>query len=367
MDPLETLVLDLRRRQLVALRGELGSATTGHDRRVADAMIFGVGIVNDLAVDATWLQSLINNLITIAEQDERFAFLGQIPEAPVLAMMRALALEQTVFGDQSRPVAELSLLMGLFTVVLDGLLDEAPTELMPAREWLDAVMNPAAWGTLEALPPMGASHPVTQTLEWLTRELIQRLTSQPGWRQDESVRREFATATSIAYASEVESVHIRITDASLSTEEARRRVLAKSTNPIWAGALIPFCVHGWPAGIEPEVFGELARSIGAFGGWLDDVVDVLSDLRADRWSSVLLELQESAQTLPARNDDPRGRLLDLLKVSFVAGRLSAVGVERLRTVRSGLAKNGLAEEALLPALADVTEALLNHSAGPPRA
>ena len=52
------------------------------------------------------------------------------------------------------------------------------------------------------------------------------------------------------------------------------------TAPIWAGALIPACVHGWPPGIDPSAFAGLARSIGAFGGWVDDVVDVVEDLHA---------------------------------------------------------------------------------------
>jgi len=341
MNLLEVLGKDLRLRQLTTLRAEIPEAFEGHERRLSEAMMMGLRLVNELADDVTWLQKLIGDLVTVAERDPRFAFLDAIPEAPILSMTRALALERSVFGDETREVAELSLLMGMFTVVLDGLLDEAPLDLQPARAWLDSVMGASRWGDGQPLPDMGVvEHPVTEALGWLTRELTHRLVMQDGWQRDALVRQQFSAAAQSSYSSELESAHCRITDQTATIADSRRRILAKSTAPIWAGALIPFCVHGWPSRINPVEFAELARSIGAFGGWIDDVVDVAVDLHSDRWSMVLLELNDIAQALTAapRRDDPRPTIVDALRIPFVAGRLASIGRDRLRTIRMGLAK-----------------------------
>lgn len=361
LDPLQVSVDGLRRRQLAALRGELPDTFEGHRRRLASATLTGLSIIGELTDAAPHLQQLVTEVATIAERDPRFSFLNALPEGPALSMMRALALERATFATETPEVARLALLMGMFTLLLDGLLDEAPETLRPLRSWLDATMDPDAWDAGRTpRPPEPSGHPVADALCWLAAETIATLTHQPGWRDDALVREQFAAATRAAYRAELASLDCRMSDNPAPLADVEQRVLAKSTAPIWAGSLIPFCVHGWPASIDPAAFAELAGEIGRFGGWLDDVVDVAVDLRADRWSMALLTLHAIVRELrPAANGhDPRLPIVELLGFPFVGEHVAELGVARLRAVRAALAANGIAEDALLPVLADVATACL---------
>ncbi len=182
----------------------------------------------------------------------------------------------------------------------------------------------------------------------------------PGWN-DPRAREEFTRATHAAYATEIQSVSCRITDDQAPLQDQRERVLGKSTSCIWAGALIPTVVHGWPDGIDPDAFERLARSIGAFGGWIDDIVDLADDLKADRWSMPLFEILTMVSLLDnnARPEpDIRRSLADGLTHPLIAGRLPFVGTLRLIAVRDALREAGIDERHVLPVLADVAEACL---------
>src|SRR5437879_13303459 len=93
---------------------------------------------------------------------------------------------------------------------------------------------------------------------------------------------------------------------------------------------------------------------------VDDAGDMANDLRAERWSTVLFELNDVAPLLtsPRAADDPRLAMIDALRIPFVAGRLASMGVDRLRKVRSELASVDLGETELLTILAVVEGACL---------
>ncbi len=133
IDTLSVAVSDLRVRQLDALRREIPDAFALHDSRMSLAMTSGLAIVNELVDGQPYLQGLMTRLMVLAEENPQFAFLQMIPDGPVLSMMRANALEKALFGVETREVAELALMIGLFTIMLDGLLDEAPEHLRPIK------------------------------------------------------------------------------------------------------------------------------------------------------------------------------------------------------------------------------------------
>lgn len=356
LDTLDFAVHDIRRRQLDVLMANLPAAFNDHQARMSAAMSSGLLIVNDLAEEEPNLRELMTRIAVLAEHDPRLVFLQAIPEAPVLSMMRASALEREIFDKETRDVAELALLIGLYTVLLDGLLDEAPELLRPIKPWLDNLM------TLELVagPPPSTSHPVTDALVWAGARAVSRLPGLPGWA-DETTRNEFRRATRAAYDSELASVSCRISDGNTSIRDHTGTVLEKSTSCIWAGALLPFVVHGWPASIHPHAFESLAKSIGAFGGWIDDIVDLSVDLRADRWSMPLLEIYNLTSLLDARLDnggDVRQVLAESLQHSLIAGRLPALGLSRIDRVRDCLTANGIPEARILPVLGDVARVCL---------
>lgn len=327
-----------------------------HDRRMSTAMASGLSIVNELVDAQPYLQSLMTRLMVLAEEDPQLAFLQMIPEGPVLSMMRANALEKALFGVETREVAELALMIGLFTIMLDGLLDEAPEHLRPISAWLDSLMR---LGRESDGPPQG-NHPVADALAWSGSRAVTRARQMPGWN-DHRAREEFTRATDAAYRTELLSVSCRITDARTGLHEQRERVLGKSTSCIWAGALIPTVVHGWPNGIDPGAFERLARSIGAFGGWIDDIMDLAEDLKADRWNMPLFEILTMVSLLDTNTgpeSDIRRSLADGLTHPLIAGRLPFVGTLRLIAVRDALRESGIDERHILPVLADVSEACL---------
>ncbi|HWV24943.1 MAG TPA: hypothetical protein VNZ58_12200 [Thermomicrobiales bacterium] len=355
--PLDLTVRDIRLRQWEILQAALPvEPHDSHNTRMSAAMTRGLAIVHDMSATQPHLRDLMIQIMTLAERDPRLAFLQAIPNGPILAMMRATTLERAAFGTETNEVAEMALLIGLFTVLLDGLLDEAPELLAPARSWLDRLM------TLERPPgdiPSGL-HPVTEVLAWAGAESVGRLSSLDGW-QDPVVREEFTRATLAAYQTELTSLTCRITDTRVSQREQRTRIVAKSSACIWAGALIPTVIHGWPADIDPRAFETLARAIGEFGGWVDDIVDLADDLRADRWSMPLLEIHAIISLLDTRLSDgldPRPELANALQHPFIAGKLPALGVNRLDRVRDALARIRIPEDSILPVLGDVAWACL---------
>lgn len=54
-------------------------------------------------------------------EDPRFRFLLSIPSVSVLTVARSRALERVLYGTTTDAVAELGLLLSLFTILLDGL------------------------------------------------------------------------------------------------------------------------------------------------------------------------------------------------------------------------------------------------------
>ena len=358
-EPLQVLVDDVKTRQLDAIRIELAGVMSGHAGRLSAGTRMGLEIMNRVAQQHTNAGLFVRELVSLAATDDRFAFLRAIPDGPVLSMMRALALEQTVFSETTDAVAELALLMGLFTVLLDGLLDEVPDELAPIKSRLDDVMLGQSWGDARRSLPLSeaaeSSHPVAELTVWLANEVVRRIVTQPVWQRDDILRREFRAATAAAYTAEVRSTAMRISTGARA--DAGERVIEKSASCIWAGALIPFCIHGWPTDIDPREFEALARAVGAYGGWIDDVVDILVDLRADRWSAVLLELDSAATSLGAHGTVWQ-RLALALYTPMVVDRLPHAGVARLRIIREQLRMLRLREDVLLPAIGDMTTACL---------
>lgn len=365
VDPLGSAVTDLRLRLLAALQREAPEAFVGQPERAAAATLRGLGVIDRLAEEQPQLRELVHQVAALREREPRLAFLAAIPDAPILSMQRALSLERAVTGTASDDVAELALLIGLFTVLLDGLLDEVPDLLRSTRPWLDQVMSLKGDSTALATWDDAAAHPVTRVLRWAASEAICRLRAHPGWR-DPTAREQFSLATAAAYQSELRSAACRISDRTTALALQRQRIVEKSTTCIWAGALIPFVVHGWPPGLLPSRFADLAYDIGGYGGWLDDTIDVLEDLRADRWSSVLLDLYDRLATLGAAGEkaDRRDLLAQALRSPLLTARLTPAGVERFRAVRKNLAAVGLAESDVLPALADVAVACLGDNPAP---
>ena len=71
--------------------------------------------------------------------------------------------------------------MGMFTLLLDGLLDEAPSDLAIASTWLRNAMNPQNWGGAGLEEFRCPTLPVTDALCWLTKSIVDTVTTSAGW------------------------------------------------------------------------------------------------------------------------------------------------------------------------------------------
>jgi hypothetical protein len=355
-DNLELIVHDLRVHQLDALIGTRPDAFTHYFERMSRATTEGLAIVNEMAIHRPELRTLMSQIVSLAETDRRLGFLDGIPEGPLLAVMRARALERAIFDIETEEVARIALLIGIFTVLLDGVIDEAPEIFATIQPWLDQTMN------LASPPPEPPAnlHPVAQAIVWSATSAISGLAKTTGWR-DPTARAEFVRATKAAYQTELVSTTCLISDRSVPPGEMRKRIADKSTACIWAGALIPMVVHGWPEGIDPAGFEELARTVGAFSGWIDDIVDLGIDLRADRWSMPLLEIYDLVTEFDpgvVQRSSPGSIVYDGLLHPWIGKRLPGLGVLRWQAVCGAMEALGMTDDVIVPVMADVARAAL---------
>ncbi len=355
-DTLELTTQSMRIRQLDALMAVRPDAFEDYYRRMSRATTTGLAIVHDLAADRPELHSLMSQIMSLAETDRRLTFLQAIPGGPILASMRATTLERAMFGTETEPTARIALLIGIFTLLLDGVIDEAPEIFATIQPWLQRTM------TLEQRPedPPGDLHPIATAICWAAASAIGELAHGPGWR-DPVARTEFIRATKSAYQTELESTTCRMSDLALDVAQCRERIVAKSTACIWAGALIPMVVHGWPAGTDPAAFETLAKTVGAFSGWIDDIVDLDLDLRADLWSMPLLEIYDlviDIDPAAARRADRANVVYDGLLHPWIGPRLPGLGVMRWQAVCDAIRAMGIDEDLVVPVMADVARASL---------
>jgi hypothetical protein len=364
MDPLEVLCSDLRAQQLRVLRARAPEAHDGHAARMAAYTGDGVGSMHRvLEASGIGAERIEACLLRVAE-DRRFTFLDVIPSVSILTVARSRALEQGLFGTTTDEAAELSLLLSLFTILLDGLADEAPEALAADAPALAGVMLGQEWaatGVPPTFPPRPDRHPAAALLCDVTIEIIRRAVASDGWRAEPQVRWRFAAAARAAYLAEVESVPLTM-NGSPPPERAvlADAVRAKSVHWAVVTALAPLCVRGRPPGLDLDAYERFARALGAFGGWIDDVADVLPDLRDGRWSNVLLDLAGGGPSWPGA--DLRTAIVYRLVDEAAAARLVATGARLYDDALGQLRTIPLDSGPLATVLADITECALETEA-----
>lgn len=345
-----------------AICAAVPGAGSASDERLAAAAEDVLRLLRELFRDDPELETLGWQLVTLTAGDPRLAFLEAVPAAAALPLVRTRAIEAALFGTQTQAVAEIGLLMALFTLTLDGLRATAVRELADARPWLTEVMRGQAWvaagpGAVPAVPSDDL-HPLAQLLLRIATGLITRITAQPGWR-DDAVRAELRIALADAYDAELTGPDTPIVGGDRSPGDLRVLVAAKPSARAWREALIPLCVHGWPPALDACAFARFAAAVGAYSGWVDGAAGVARDVEANRWNPVLLELERLDHGLA---QGPRStapvRLVRRLQTPGVVEALADDGVERLEAVRDvarGLGRGGAALET---ALVDVARASL---------
>lgn len=224
-----------------------------------------------------WSPGLLASCDALADTDHRFAFCRALPRSALFGETVVVSGYRAGAGDDPPEAAkEAGRLVNMFVTTLDGICDEAPEllpEVVPATNDLFASF-PAA-----SLTQPSGRHPVV----WLTYEvavsavsIIREQLSRPeaahiGERLTEAVR--------AAYRAEIESLTLRI-DLETSNRDSLGEVLDERTRlskatfnaSLQIGALFARCDDDMA-----ERLAAAAARIGAFFGWVDDLVDLELD------------------------------------------------------------------------------------------
>lgn len=361
IDPLEVIASDLRERQLAVIRDRARAVyDDGYISRMAESTKNSIGSLHRMLRASGINSDRIEGYLLFIGEDPRFGFLNVIPSVAVLTVARSRALEQGLFGTITDASTEMGLLLSLYTILLDGLMDETPEVIAADSEVLTAVMLGQEWAVTGA-PPVFPSrpdrHPLATLLCQVTSEFIRRVVTSDGWRRDLEVRRRFVAASRAAFLAEVESVPLTIVGSPPHERLAISRALrAKSVHCSVVTALAPVCLRGSPSGLDLEAYEAFARAVGAYSGWIDDIADVLLDLRQGRWSNVLLHVLEATPRSPGT--DLRTAMAYRVTDERLAERLAATGAALYENVLTHLELLPLSPEPLLAVLADITRSAL---------
>lgn len=363
-DPLEILCQDLQRRQLHALQQRVPSAYEGHQTRMASYTAQGLVTLRRIMTSTSIDQSKFEDCLALAKQDAQFAFLHDISTAAILSTARTRALERGIFGTSSDAVAELALLLSLFTNLLDGLVDEAPIFLIPDRELLYDIMVQQDWAetcTPPSYAPRQDRHPVVTLLYEVMFEIIRRIVQCKPWRDDSLLRERIASATRGAFVAESESVRCLLNETPPTDFDIYRRALqAKSVKWARVITLAPLCVRGWPTTLDADRYYQFIQQLGIYGGWIDDIADLALDLRQSRWSNVLLDLYTYLPWPPQRlHTDLRSTLLRALTFDYVTDRLVEMGGKLYDQLMWSLDQLSINSSDLILLFADLAQSWLD--------
>ncbi len=350
---------ELVRQQLLAISDRARSSRDGADGRAVRRRALGEATMRAVLTSAGLTNGDIASLSDLADNEARFDFLRWLPHAASVGGAAGDASEMALFGTCSGEARELTALVQMFTLMLDGLIDDA-SEIFPqdARtslfEFLQRGLDPALPAPEPAEPDHG--HPAVVTLNQIAREWIRRTRATLGWF-DTVIAGEMRAATSAALLAEYGSA-LRPLEATISPPELElwRDVLrAKSVNAVWVSCLVPICVHGWPPNLDSPACRRLASCMGTYVGWIDDIDDALTDLEHGRWSEVLLDMYIYAGSPPVEDGKTLvDILLEALADEQIRQKLVNTGVRHHDNLSTALADSVSDSEPIMQLIEDVT-------------
>jgi hypothetical protein len=355
-DPLGVMTRALRQEQLAALKKEAGWDSGGYTERMAGYASSGLAAMQRIVASSSIEEGRLEACLALADADPNLAFLANVPGAALLAAARGKALEQAIFGSGSEAVEELALLMSVFTNLLDGLVDEAPDYLAPDLAALFEIMDRREWARTGQRPVLEVKqrHPVVALLLDVAVEIICRVVTAVPWQADPDLRVRFSAAAGEAFSAESASSDCALVGPPADPAGYRAALRAKSVAWAWVTALVPLCTRGWPASLDPSTYRHFVATLGVYGGWVDDIADLDRDLRARRWSNVLLGVAEWLGPRASKTD-LRSSLLYALGDGGLTRSLVRTGTSLYQGVRASAAAAGLDLAPLQPVLCDLTQ------------
>jgi len=354
---------DLVRRQLLAISDRSSQPFGGNAERMTRRVKDGRETLREVLSAAGVTQQDFDRCQSLADADARFEFLNWLPHAATVGGAVGDATEQAIFGSCSGEPRSIASLIQLFSLVLDGLIDEAPDVVAPERTTLFDVMI-RGWDPAYEAPTrqqIDSKHAAVSLLYKIALEWIRLVRRTQGWSSEASVREELPAAVKAALQSEY------INTASMydvgtgraSIEDCRKVIMAKSASAVWVSALAPICARGWPDNLDRRRYRRCAYLLGGYIGWIDDIEDLLVDLSAGRWSLVSADLYVySGQPKSLAPAELIGRLTETLGFEDVRQRLIKTGLEHYDELVRGLDAIEIDNRPILQLVEDATAELL---------
>ena len=349
----------LVRQQLHTISDRARTSRDGAEERAIRRRALGEATMRALLTSAGLSRGDIASLSDLADTEARFDFLRWLPHAASVGGAAGDASEMSLFGTRSGQARELAALVQMFTLALDGLIDDAP-EIFPRdeRRFLIDFLQRGFDPTLPAPEPVEADgwHPVVAMVHRIALEWIRRTRASSGW-SDTAVAEEMQAAVRAALLAEYGSAltSLEATSPLSNVERLREDLRAKSVNAVLVSCLVPVCVHGWPPNFDRDACRRLARCMGTYVGWIDDIEDVLTDLGEGRWSEVLLDMYVYAGSPPvAHGDTLVDILVEALADEQIRHRLVNNGVRHHDNLSAALADAVSDSEPLMQLIEDVT-------------
>lgn len=246
----------------------------------------------------------LNLCLGLAGHDANFGFLKWLSHSAALGAAAGEAAEAALFGNTNKASAELAAIVQMSTLLLDGLIDDAP-EVFPPHERAGLFGPLRRWLGPDPMPVSAsaatAEHPVVTLLYKGAAEWARRIQGSEAWSGDESVRVEVWSAVEAALRAENNGTRAIFHGMSgqLHVEQCRTAIRDKSVAPVWVSALMPICVRGWPKGFDRHAYRDAVEAMGTFVGWMDDIDDLLLDLEEGFWSDALLDVYLCAGEPPS--------------------------------------------------------------------
>lgn len=363
-DHLEIICQNIQQQQLQFLSQKSPSIYEGCQTRMAAYATQGYVAWQRILTSTSISQTKIEACLMLARQEVQFSFLQDISTLIELSTARSIALESSLFGTSSEAVTELTILLDLLTTLLDGLMDEAPIFLIPEQDLLFDILVQQDWAKTGILPvyvPREDRHPIVALLYDVLLEIIRRIVQCEPWQTDAVLREHCSSATRAAFSAEYESVHHtldKIPSTNLSTYQ--HALQARAINWVRIIALAPLCMHGRPTALVLDGYDQFIQQLGLYSVWLDDMADIVPDLKQNRWSNVLLDLYtylpEPAQRLPT---DLQPALISALALDSVTDRLIETGGKLYDQLICSLDQLPSDSSALILVFADLAQSFLD--------
>jgi hypothetical protein len=287
-----------------------------------------------------WPTGLLDRCRALAKDDRRYSFVHRIPRSWFFGASLVDALGTALHGVGSSQAATAAGLMNTFVTAFDGICDEVP-ELLPAV--LGPVQELVARFPEPGGPGVMSDNPVAQ-LAWTSAVSFASIVHDAVRAARPEIRSALDLAIRRAFEAQLASLSwLRRAGTTPGPRSADPRSEV-SAGPFRVAVLLPLL---FSPGITASLtdLDALAVALGRHFGWIDDLVDLESDVRFRQPNAIgdMIGLSHSDGLVAITADDPR--TLKIINESRL--RMLAVQDEMMRL---GIAGDGFLQMLTLNTL-----------------